>query len=115
MNNKEAIRQLKNIKDDIGSHCNASLWHYEQTLLDIIKMLEDQEQLQWRSVKDDPPKEGGDYLVAIERSILDPKVSVHRYNACGDYWSGAEVGSRIVNITHWMPTPTPPEEVKQDG
>ena len=42
MNKREAVRCLKDIKDDIGSHYYAGLWHYEIPLLEIVKMLEEQ-------------------------------------------------------------------------
>lgn len=39
MDKQEAIKWLTNLKDDIGTLYNANLWHYQQALVNIIKLL----------------------------------------------------------------------------
>ena len=43
MTNEDAVKWIKNLKDDIGTHHNASLWHYEQALCEIIELLKEQD------------------------------------------------------------------------
>lgn len=42
MTNEDAVKWIKNLKDDIGTHHHASLWHYEQALCEIIELLKEQ-------------------------------------------------------------------------
>ena len=90
MNSKNAIRLLKNLKDDIANHSNASLWHYEEELLEVIKMLEsgrmtwipiDKEN--WPDKKEELP---GNF-VSVLVSVGDDVSEAYRAN---DYWSVEE-------------------------
>ena len=40
MNNKEAVKWLENLINDIGQMRYQGLWHYEQALSEIIELLE---------------------------------------------------------------------------
>lgn len=65
----------------------------------------------WVSMNDRPPDVYGPYLVALDTIIPGLNINVHWWTGNGveDYWRGAEVGSRITNVTHWMPLPELPE------
>lgn len=43
MTNEDAVKWIKNLKDDIGTHHHASLWHYEQALCEIIELLKEKQ------------------------------------------------------------------------
>lgn len=72
------------------------------------------EQQGWVSVQNRLPEKYGSYLTLREGQLMPPQtrmaVRFWTGNKDGEYWRGAEAGSRIVGITHWMPLPEPPEE-----
>ncbi len=59
--------------------------------------------MEWKSVKEVLPKQGGVYLGAI----LDEEVDILFYYRPGDwrYYHGFQ----SVSPTHWMPLPQPPK------
>ena len=110
MTRAEAVNWLTNIMYDIGKSQHRELWHYEQALAEIKKMLE--EQPQW-----------------ISCSEMLPEPEKKRYWVCTD--GGYQCQCRWTNINHfwtdlttdwhwhigdvpqyskvvaWMPLPTP--------
>ena len=44
MTNEDAIKWLENLRQDIGQLRHEDLWHYEQAIVEIIELLEEQEE-----------------------------------------------------------------------
>lgn len=62
----------------------------------------------WRSMKDDPPKQTGEYIVAIKPTWENSRytVTVKKYDAkAGRFTTGAGLW-----VTHWQPLPEAPQE-----
>lgn len=55
MTNEDAVKWIKNLKDDIGTHYYASLWYYEQALCEIIELLKEQQDGQWHHTPEERP------------------------------------------------------------
>lgn len=72
------------------------------------------QQPQWIRVEDKLPGKCTNYLVYFGKGIgTTMKTAVWLPEK--RIWKGAEAYSTLNGITHWMPTPRPPEEEKQDG
>jgi len=81
-----------------------------EVMEDALALLKAQES-GWISVKDRLPEVGGWYLCFKESAFVPGlRIDVHRWSETREEWSGSEVGSRIVGVTHWMPLPEPPKE-----
>lgn len=74
----------------------------KQTTVDAAEVLRSQ----WISVKDKLPEKFKPVIVCRE----DGKVE-QGYKDVGDWWK--VYGTRTKRVTHWMPLPDPPEDVKQ--
>ena len=98
MNQDDAVRWLKSLKDDIGSHSNASLWHYEQALLEIIHMIE--KQPKWIPVEERLPEKDGSYIGYV---VAEGKRYVIQVFFISGKWSANM--NTLIHVTHWMPLP----------
>lgn len=65
---------------------------------------------EWRPASE-PPKEEGEYIVMIDGANGPTTLW---YSKCYDGWYNYDEYDRIFkyDITHWMPLPQPPKEVK---
>lgn len=64
----------------------------------------------WISVKDRTPERGGTYLCFQPLAASFCMVNTYRWSTTNNVWRGAQIGSVITGITHWMPLPEPPKE-----
>ena len=100
MTNKEAVKWLTNLIEDIGKSEYGGLWHYEQALSEIKEILERNDWIPW---SERPPEKEGRYLVTIDE---DDRKDV------GDdlfYFRADDTPSWFVenNVIAWMPLPEP--------
>ena len=103
MTKTEAVNWLINIMSDIGKAQHRDLWHYEQALAEIKKILE--EEPQWIPCSERLPEEdGGLYLVTdYAKSINRRGVHLSRCYMNKDYfWSNVLLGYKVIA---WMPLP----------
>ena len=60
---------------------------------------------EWIKCSERMPEFGEQVMVCVSGGILD--IAQRELN--GDFWNG-DYYEEAMNITHWMPLPTPPEE-----
>lgn len=132
MDRQEAIKWLTNLKDDIGTQHNANLWHYQQALVGIIKLLatdlwipfetkpltedEKTEHPEWAFVfEGEFPKDGQRILVNVAYKGHEAVQPDQWLSDADGYYldSGYDIGTEV---TAWMPMPEPwnRRENKQD-
>lgn len=73
----------------------------------------------WRSIKDDPPPKDGTLFLGYQARIATPKnpcvMAVCRWDVGGGvstvemFWGPMPNGLVMVEPTHWMPLPEPPD------
>lgn len=71
----------------------------------VVEALKMYKTMQRTAVEDGLPEKNGFYIVSIG-SIEWGRIAIHRYH--NKKWLGAQVGSVIEGVTHWMPLPNTP-------
>lgn len=101
MTNEDAIKWLENLRQDIGQLRHESLWHYEQAIVEIMGLLEEQE-MKWIPVSERLPDEYTNVLVMSKR-FEEPKIDQVWIIRGEKIWT-------LDYVTHWMPLPKPPQK-----
>ncbi len=104
MTREEAVNWLINIMSDIGKSQHRDLWHYEQALAEIKKMLEEEQHwIPWNT--GNLPKESGTYTITAYDGVTK-RVTYAKYQKQLKRWelTGARAYWRVLA---WMPSPEP--------
>lgn len=117
MLNKETIKQIAldngfKLKEQVNGEMDLNPYVYD-TVNAIIKVYESKNNHGWISI-DDPPTTSDFVFVLLHG----------RFPALGKYsndiWEAQALGSQVLNlvdgtrVTHWLPSPQPPEEEADD-
>lgn len=120
----ELIRNLESIISDYTSNGIYPEKFGIDDFIDVVKEIPTLPAPQWISVEDRLPGENGEYIVTAcdegepyDGTIWNDTVVVCA-EYCGGCWTWYENGTEYSLdgiVTHWMPMPEPPEEVRDDG
>ena len=110
---QRAIHKLGNAINDafMFGHTNICVsLEAADTILELLREKQDPAAMSgWISVTDRLPDESGNVIVCVKRRFSDYRmVTVSWYIAIERRFSGSD----FFTITHWMPMPEPPKEVK---
>lgn len=89
--------------------CRAEYLQIAEWLKDYKRLLEEKRKDKWIRLAVERPKEGVDVLIAIKHPDGEYKQAV---SSLYDYTYWSNFG-RDVPLTHWMPLPESPKEVKE--
>ena len=103
MTREEAVNWLINIMSDIGKSQHRDLWHYEQALAEIKKMLE--EEPHWIPCSERLPEEGREVLTCLTDWKTGEQRRVVSYRIDFNMWH--EYGRYNEKCVAWMPLPEP--------
>ena len=89
--------------------------HIALCAAELLNDVMEREKKQWISVEDRLPERIGYTIVLLDdRQLRHRRVSFAKYQNVSKRWE--LTGRRSYwRVTHWMPLPEPPEEVKQDA
>lgn len=105
----ELVKRTEEFKCDWNEKTAPYSWnHAYDSFIDIID--EQPTVGDWISVKDRLPERGGTYLCFQPLAASFCMVNTYRWSTTNNGWRGAQIGSVITGITHWMPLPEPPKE-----
>lgn len=115
MTNEEAVKWLENLKDDLRETRVSHLWHYDQTLDEIIAILCNQHE--WIPCKERLPDTSSRYLVTrglpAAGNVWNRGYIVNYSDLMGlskeKIWYVGNVGKsdfeKINDVVAWMPLP----------
>ena len=92
---------------NIGGNTHTDITLDKNKILEAFEMYKT---MQWTAVKDGLPEKSGFYIVHIGAAEWG-HIGIYRYAVPNKKWCGAQVGSVIEGVTHWMPLPNDPKEV----
>ncbi len=102
MTRREAVMWLTNMKNDIGTGCK-NLQHYEQTIDEIIDLIDDSVKTQWTPISKGMPKTDGSYLVSGQWGSGKFAVGECEYSVPAGYFDTAW----NFDVQAWKPLPEP--------
>ena len=105
MTNSDAIKWIDSLREAIGNPLNGTLWHYEQSLIEIIDILKKQD---WIPCSKDMPEEFKACLVTDDAGGMKTVREDEFILVIGDdgvddvpMWTISQ------NVTAWRPLPEP--------